>query len=286
MGLTVKELIPIGERILKEAGVENAKHDAEALIGFAIGLDRQKLFLNQACEVDAPGSACCFDLINRRAAGEPLQYITGEQYFMGFRFLVNPSVLIPRPETELLAERASSHLQAHTNATRVLDLCTGSGAIAISIAKILPLIKVTASDISEQALGTARKNAFELSVSDRIDFIKSDLFCSIEREACEKEYDLIVTNPPYIKTDELADLQREIKEHEPLSALDGGADGLDFYRRIAFDARSYLHKNGCLLAEIGAAQTQDVSEIFLSNGFSSVEVFQDLSGRDRIVRVV
>jgi release factor glutamine methyltransferase len=285
MGLTIKELIPIGERILKESGIENANHDAEALLGFEIGFDKQKIFMNWVYEVDDLRSERYFDLVNRRAGGEPLQYITGEQWFMGHRFSVDPSVLIIRPETELLAEKAIDYLQTHERAKDVLDLCTGSGALAISIAKACPRIRITASDISSQALAVAKKNARDLGVSSRLDFVTSDLFDGIKSGAFGKKFDLIVTNPPYIRTSDLENLQKEIREHEPKIALDGGTDGLDFYRRIAKEAGPYLKPGACILTEIGYAQASDVSALFGEAGFSGIEVFPDLSGLDRIIKL-
>ncbi|MCL2111013.1 MAG: peptide chain release factor N(5)-glutamine methyltransferase [Clostridiales bacterium] len=286
MGLTIKELVPIGERILKQNGVDNAGHDAEALLGFEIGFDKQKMFMNWTYEVEDERSESYFDLINRRAAGEPLQYITGEQYFFGHRFCVNPYVLIPRPETEALAEKAVQHLQALGGAKSVLDLCTGSGALAVSIAKACPRVKLTASDLFEQALSVAKHNAHELGVSSRIDFIKSDLFASVKRGTFGKKFDLIVTNPPYIRTGSLMGLQREIRDHEPMFALDGGIDGLDFYRRIAEDARAYMRPDACIMAEIGFDQAEEVAGIFEAAGFKDIEVFRDLAGLDRIVKAL
>ena len=283
MGLTIKELIPIGEKILANASVENHKNNAEILLGFVISFDRQKIFMNWTYEVDDPHCESYFDLINRRAAGEPLQYITNEQYFFGHRLNVNPSVLIPRPETELLAEKAILFLQTREKAKMALDLCTGSGALAISIAKACPRIKITASDISEPALSVAMKNAYALGVSDRIDFVNSYLFESIKPKTLNKKFDLIVTNPPYIKTGDLENLQIEIRDHEPMPALDGGEDGLAFYRRIAAKTMVYMRPGASLMAEIGHDQANDVTAIFEGAGLKKIEVFEDLSGLDRIV---
>jgi len=279
LGLKIKELIPIGERILREAGVENYWVDAEALLCSETGFDRKKIFLDHDRELDDVQCEVFFGLINRRADGEPLQYITGEQYFMGHRLTVNPSVLIPRPETECLAEKAIEYLLASGSAKTALDLCTGSGALAVSIAKACTGMVVTAADVSKAALVIAKVNAATLGVSGHIDFVQGDLFASLEG----KEFDLIVTNPPYVKTADLKGLAREIAEHEPLSALDGGADGLDFYRRIAADARGFMAEDACLMAEIGSGQAEAAAAIFTGAGFSSVEISQDLSGLDRIL---
>ena len=285
MGLTIRELLPLGEKILRDAGVEDFKNSAEALLGFETGFGRTEIFLNQTHEVDETRREAWFGLLARRAAGEPLQYITGEQYFMGHRFSVDPSVLIPRPETELLAEKAIEHLRTHSGAASVLDLCTGSGALAVSIAKACPHLRITASDVSAQALAVAGQNAAALGVSDRIDFVQSDLFASLTHEASRIGFDLIVTNPPYVRTNDFALLAREIRDHEPVLALDGGADGLDFYRRIAADARDHMLPGACLMTEIGADQGEAVSAIFAAAGFTSIDITQDLNDFDRIIKM-
>jgi len=280
VGLRIKDLIPIGERILQNAGVVDYKIDAEALLGFEIGFDKQKMFMNWTYEVSDERSEAWFDLINRRAAGEPLQYITGEQYFMGHRFIVSPSVLIPRPETELLAEKAIDFLNGPKS---VLDLCTGSGVLAISIAKACPRARIAASDVSEEALVVAKKNAAALGVSGRIDFTRGDLFSGFRGGSFGKKFDLIVTNPPYIKTGDFENLSREIRDHEPAMALDGGADGLDFYRRIAADARAYMRPGARVMAEIGADQGDDIAALFYETGFTNIKIIQDYSSLDRIL---
>ena len=313
MGLTVKELIPLGARMLLDgwraatataaaeaataaADAAAAARDAEALLCFQTGFDRQRLFMARDHEVDDASREAYFSLASRRAAGEPLQYITGEQYFMGHRLSVNPDVLIPRPETEILAEKAIEWLNARAGEKAVLDLCTGSGALAIAIAKACPGARVTATDISKKALAVAMENARALgvategaraaAVAGRVAFIESDLFSSFgsRAPARDREFDLIVTNPPYIRTDCLAGLQREIRDHEPIAALDGGADGLCFYRRIAAGARAHMRAGACLMAETGHGQAQAVSEILGAAGLSDIETFRDLAGLDRIVK--
>ena len=296
MKLTFGELLSIGERILSGSGIYCATHETEALLCFATGLERHQLLLNRSRDVDNAQINYFLSLVRRRKSGEPLQYITGEQYFMGHRLAVDPSVLIPRPETETLAEKAISCIRTFigesSDALNILDLCTGSGALAISIAKACPHVKITAADISKQALKIAKKNALDLGLANRIDFIESDLFANISRspgageafEASGGSYHLIVTNPPYIRSGDLADLQREIKNHEPLTALDGGADGLVFYRRIASEASEYLAEHGVLLTEIGYDQARDVIKILETAGFTDIELFRDLIGHDRIIK--
>ena len=278
MGLTIKELLLLGEKTLKDAGVADHEISAGALLGFVTDMDKKELFLNRDLDVSDALIYTYFSLISRRAVGEPLQYITGEQYFMGHRFAVNPSVLIPRPETEILAEKAIDYLRSTCGAKTVLDLCTGSGALAVSIALACPDTEVTASDVSAEALATAKQNAKELGVSDRVGFVKSDLF-----DACDSKYDLIVTNPPYIRTGDLAGLAREIADHEPVSALDGGADGLGFYRRIAADAPARMNPGARVMSEIGAGQAGDAAAIFTEAGFSGIEILRDYNGLDRVL---
>jgi release factor glutamine methyltransferase len=289
VSLTVKELTYEGEKTLKDSGIENARFDAEALLGFVIGASREKLFLDRDSEVDDTHVDRYIGFVKRRASGEPLQYITGEQWFMGHRFYVNPSVLIPRPETEIMAEKAIEYLRTNDGAKRVLDLCTGSGVLAISIALACPAAKIIASDISADALAVAERNARELGIRDRIEFTQGDLFgyssgdTSVDRRFLE-DFDLIITNPPYIRTEDLKSLPLEIRGHEPALALDGGADGLDFYRRIAADTGQYLSRGGCIFAEIGHDQANAISALFRNAGSKNIEVYKDHSGLDRIVQ--
>lgn len=281
MGLTVRELIALGKGVLHASGYECFETDAETLLGHVLELDKAGLFLSQNTPVDDEHHTQYEMLLNRVAGGEPLQYVMGEAYFMGHRFFVDSTVLIPRPETELLCEMAISELSACAKAS-VLDLCTGSGALAVSISLAIETADLTASDISEGALLTANANASALGVSSRINFCKSDLFDEIP----DTQYDLIVTNPPYIRTSDMADLPTEVRCHEPAGALDGGVDGLDFYNRIATGAGRFLKPGGTLLAEIGCDQGLQVKAAFEAAGFSEVFISKDLAGRDRVVRAV
>ena len=321
MGLRVKELILLGEKTLSGAGVENAGFDAGALLGHKTGFDKKDILINRDLEIDDALCESYFGLIGRRAGGEPLQYITGVQHFFGNPFRVDPSVLIPRPETEILVEKAIEYLRGrgdgygredgrghedghghvdargrgdgggrgdgrwdgHGGTKTVLDLCTGCGAIAVSISIACPYAEITATDVSAQALDVAQQNAQKLGVSGRVKFIQSDLFDSINRGVTAQLFDLIVTNPPYIRTGELAYLQREIKDHEPMQALDGGPDGLGFYRRIAAEASGWIREGGCLMAETGSDQAA-ARAIFEAAGFKDPVIFRDLAGRDRVLR--
>lgn len=208
--------------------------------------------------------------------GKPIQYITHYQEFMKLDFYVDENVLIPQPDTEILVEKVIEILKNKKNTCSVLDMCTGCGAIGISIAKYIPKTDIYVSDISKSALQIAKKNALKNGV-ENIHFILSDQFKSIYK----KDFDIIVSNPPYIETDMIKDLPTEVK-NEPHLALDGGNDGLDFYRTLSNQSISYLKSNGYLCLEIGYQQKEEVSKL-LKNYFKNIKIFQDYGGRDRVV---
>lgn len=215
-------------------------------------------------------------LLSLRETHRPVQYITGEQNFMGFDLAVTPDVLIPRPETELLAERVINACKDKT----VLDLCTGSGCIAIAVRKLSEARQMTACDISEAALSVAKENAKKHEAE--ISFYQGDLFEALRRPfSC---FDIIVSNPPYIPTGELAGLMPEVRDFEPRLALDGAEDGLYFYRRIAEECKEFLKPDGQVFLEIGCEQGEAVKALFLEAGFSKVSIDKDYAGLDRIVR--
>lgn len=293
MSLPLKELIKIGQTQLKEAGVGDADRDARDLYCFLDKIDTVGLMMHWQDTLQDNACEAYFDLIQRRAAGEPMQYITGVQEFMGIPFKVTPQVLIPRQDTETMIEDAIEAIEKGTLRGRpfikaaaikeVLDLCTGSGAIGVSIAKMCPKIKVVCSDISPEALKIAEENA-QTSGCKSVKFQEGDLFSPFCGKLRKRKFDLIITNPPYIQTDVIPTLQREVKDHEPMSALDGGKDGLDFYRRIAAEAPSHLNKNGVLMMEIGYDQKISVTELLQQTAkFSDIICLQDLAGKDRII---
>ncbi|MFA4991550.1 MAG: peptide chain release factor N(5)-glutamine methyltransferase [Candidatus Omnitrophota bacterium] len=226
-------------------------------------------------------------LVNRRLAGEPIQYIIGKTEFYGLDFTVNRNVFIPRPETELLITEimgSPSH-NVTRSPVRVLDLCTGSGNIAVSLARMMPEAGITATDISREALNTARENAAYNKVHDRIKFLQGDLFDAIGNESIDNnnKFDIIVSNPPYIRTGEIRLLQKEIG-FEPAIALDGGDDGLEFYRRIAVKAPLYLKKGGVLFLEIGLGQSKDIINIFNITGkFKLNKTEKDFNEIERVL---
>ena len=300
MSLSVKEILNIGQRRLQDAGVSDADLDCKLLYCFMRNITRTQLILMYQNVLEDRLCDEYFRLIDERASGKPLQYITGTQEFMGLEFDVNESVLIPRQDTETMVEdvisvikdgalRGESLEGTGRREWDILDLCTGSGAIGISLAKLLTGVKVnvTCSDVSKAALEVARKNAGKLGVSKNIKFAEGDMFAPFDGRFKKKKFDLIVSNPPYIESDVIPTLQTEVKDHEPMSALDGGEDGLDFYRVIAREAGEFLKKRGILFLEIGCDQGNAVRELLTeAEGYSDVRCLKDLAGRDRIIYAV
>ena len=274
-----------GVRRLLGAGIDSARLDAELLLGCALGVSREELILAAAKNLSVAESYRYEDLLVRRLNREPLAYITGRQEFWSLDFLVSGDVLVPRPETEMLVEFALSHLAEATNSElpRILELGTGSGAIAVALATELPQAQIVATEISPAALAIARRNASRNGVSDAIRFLEGDLFSALA-EDLENYFDLIISNPPYIPRDEISTLDAEVSRWEPHAALDGGVDGLDFYRRIAEQAPAYLRQYGAVAVEIGAAMGAVVSALFRNRAaYVDTQVHQDYSGRDRVM---
>ena len=271
--MTIREALKLAEEILLDAGVPDARLDAEYLLAGVLDAPRLLVVASGETPLTDARAEQFFTLIARRQSREPLQYILGTQPFMGCSFCVDERVLIPRQDTETLCEQA---LLNAPEQGAVLDLCTGSGALAVVIKKAMPALLVCASDVSEAALSLAQKNAKENGAS--IDFRQGDLFEPVQNE----RFDMIVSNPPYIPTGELSTLQEEVRR-EPALALDGGEDGLSFYRRIAREAPGYLTENGSLLMEIGCDQAKAVFGLLTDAGFSGLRVVRDTAGRDRVV---
>ncbi len=257
---------------LKEANVEEAATDARLLLEKTTGISGSRLFLSRAEKMADTAREDFVSMVNKRADRIPLQHITGEAWFYGRRFFVDKNVLIPRMDTEILVEEALKHIDG---GSRVLELCTGSGCIAISVS-LEKGICVTASDISEKAILVAKKNA-EMNAAD-CEFILSDVF-----ECISGSFDLIIANPPYIKSDEIKKLSIEVREHDPHLALDGGVDGLDFYRRIANESGKYLSTGGKLCLEIGFDQGEEVKELLETAGFGNINIIEDLNRLPRVI---
>jgi release factor glutamine methyltransferase len=254
------------------------------LLGYVIKYDSKKIFMNWAREIDDDHAEKYFALIQKRAEGTPTQYLTNLQGFMDMSLYVDENVLIPRPETELLLNEVVAYLKDNRSAKSVLDLGTGSGAIALSLAKLMPHLKITASDIDTGALNVAEMNAGKLGLKGAIKFVQSDVFGSFKTGFTGPKWDVIISNPPYIRSDVIPKLQKEISEHEPRIALDGGEDGLDFYRKLIDGAPNYLKKTGAVFFEIGYDQAHDITVLFRENGnYVRVAITPDLSGKDRVI---
>lgn len=271
--MTYKETIDLGIRILELAGIEEAENDAWLLLSKECKMDRTAYYMHMKDEILPEQLNEYKGLIKKRAERVPLQYITGEQEFMGLTFHVNSNVLIPRQDTETLVEEAIKLVEPGMS---ILDMCTGSGCIIISILKKCSGIQGTGSDISKQALNVAKENAKLNNVA--VDFERSDMF-----ENLSDKYDMIVSNPPYIRSDVVPTLMPEVCEFEPLDALDGHEDGLYFYRKIIKECKSFLKENGKILFEIGNDQGQAVSDMLTYAGFRNVRVIKDLAHNDRVV---
>jgi release factor glutamine methyltransferase len=259
---------------LAEKGVENARREAEWLLCEATGLDRMGLYLNFDKPLQDDELATYRSMVARRGKREPLQHILGNQEFNGLEFIVTKDVLIPRYDTETLLEEA---VRQAPQARKVLDIGTGSGCIAISLAHRLPQAQVTAVDLSPDALSVAQQNAERNNA--QIEFLLGSFFQPVS----ERRFDLIVSNPPYITSADLADLQPEVRDFEPRLALDGGADGLDAYRVLAAEAPRHLEPNGWLLLEIGAGQDKDVAGLLADAGFDAIVTVPDSAGILRVV---
>lgn len=269
---TLRQALSAAAAFLEIRGVDDPGTDAMLLLEKASGYSRNKYFMRREEIMQKEQKDAFCEMVSKRGMRIPLQHITGEAYFYGRRFLVNGNVLIPRMDTEILAGEALGYIKP---GMRALDLCTGSGCIAVTVAKETGE-RVTASDISEKALETAKKNA-ALNEAD-IEFIKSDMF-----EKIDGRFDVIISNPPYIKSKDIEKLQEEVRGYDPARALDGGEDGLDFYRIIASEGKKYLKPEGMIFLETGSDQTEAVAALLTENGFLRVRVKEDLNRLPRVV---
>ncbi len=268
------KLYQIGKEQLQKAGITDAELDARLLLEFICHTDRNALYAHGDQEIEDEKMHDFLQLIEKRAVHIPLQHLTGEQNFMGLDFLVNEHVLIPRQDTEILVEEIMRDLH---DGIRILDMCTGSGCILLSLLHYSNDCSGVGVDVSEDALAVARQNADRLA-EKRAVFIQSDLF-----EKVEGSFDLIVSNPPYIRSQEIAGLMPEVREHEPHLALDGKDDGLHFYREIIKGAMPHLKRGGQLFFEIGYDQGEAVQALLAANGYTEIAVVKDYAGLDRVV---
>ena len=268
------KLYQIGKEQLQKAGITDAELDARLLLEFICHTDRNALYAHGDQEIEDEKMQDFLQLIEKRAVHIPLQHLTGEQNFMGLDFLVNEHVLIPRQDTEILVEEIMRDLH---DGIRILDMCTGSGCILLSLLHYSNDCSGVGVDVSEDALAVARQNADRLAEKQAV-FIQSDLF-----EKVEGSFDLIVSNPPYIRSQEIAGLMPEVREHEPHLALDGKDDGLHFYREIIKGAMPHLKRGGQLFFEIGYDQGEAVQALLAANGYIEIAVVKDYAGLDRVV---
>lgn len=267
------EAFLMGMQKLKEAQIGEAQLDARLLLEEVCGTDHNTLLCHGDREVSEAEEEKYRRALEQRAVHVPLQHLLGYQDFMGLRFQVNEYVLIPRQDTEILVEEAMRYLH---DGMRILDLCTGSGCILLSLLHYSNDCEGVGVDISKEALQVAVQNAELLGI--RADFLKSDLY-----EKVTGKFDLLVSNPPYIERAVIPTLMEEVREYDPYIALDGGEDGLDFYRRIIGGAQDYLKRGGQILMEIGSGQAKAVSELLREAGFKEIDVCRDFAGLDRVV---
>lgn len=279
--MTVLEGIQKSAEFLTKKGVDSPRLQAELLLAHVLKMPRMKLYLNfERALADAETDALR-ELIKRRASREPLQHIVGTAPFCGLEMAVSRDVLVPRPETELLAEGGWEFLSiVGSQPPTALDIGTGSGCIAIALASKCPAAKVCAVDVSPTALDMAKRNATRNNVGERIEFILSDGFAALPKES---RFDLIISNPPYIASAEIETLEPEVRDHDPRGALDGGPDGLDFYRRFAVEARPFLKSGGKIMLEFGDGQGESIKTLFEQQNWIVEAIREDYTHRQRIL---
>ena len=277
--MTIKEIIIEYSSKLEEIS-STPRLDVEILLQKSLGdVDRLYILLNLDKVLSEDEEKTFIKYINERLENRPIAYIVGNREFMGLDFYVKEGVLIPRPDTEILVEEVIE-LAKNKGDINILDIGTGSGAITVSLAKYLPNAKITSVDIEDIPLEVGRINAKSNEVEDRIEFIKSNLFENIDKDM---KFDIIVSNPPYIKREVVETLDKQVKDYEPYTALEGGEDGLDFYREITKQSKSYLKEKGILAYEVGHDQSEDVSKLMINGGYTNIYTKKDLQGFERVV---
>jgi release factor glutamine methyltransferase len=302
--VTVLEAIQKSTEFLAKKGVESPRLQTELLLAHLLKLPRMKLYLNFERALTPAETDALREFVKRRGRREPLQHITGSTSFCGFEIAVNRHTLVPRPETELLAESGWEFLSTlNPQPSTALDFGTGSGCIAIALAAKCPSAKIVATDVSTEALALAKENAARNNVADRIEFVQSDGLAALHSEGRvprapesnnenggsqssplrKMEFDLIVSNPPYIPSAEIATLQPEVRDFDPRGALDGGVDGLDFYRKLAMESKSFLKPDGKIMLEFGDGQADAIRKIFETEKWIVEAVKEDYSHRARIL---
>jgi len=283
---TISEAINEGARRLERAGANDARRTAGVLLAHRLDVDRTHLLMHPEQAISEEDHQTFLQMIERRAAGEPVQYITGHQEFYKLDFLVTPAVLIPRPETEFLVERALRLVrEAQQPAPLIVDAGTGSGGIAVTLAVEIPGARLIATDLSGAALAVARLNAARHGVSSRVEFYEGDLFAPLTALGIDNRVDLLVCNPPYVAASEPDLVQPEVRDYEPHTALFGGADGLIFYPRLLAEGLAYVKPGGYLVCEIGYNQLEAISEMVAASGWQMVDVTEDLQGIPRTLTI-
>ena len=279
--MTVLEAIQKSTEFLAKKGVESPRLQAELLLAHLLKMPRMKLYLSFERALAPAETDALRELVKRRGRREPLQHLTGSVSFCGLEIAVNRQALVPRPETELLAEQGWQFLSTlNPQPSTALDFGTGTGCLAIALAVKCPGAKITAVDVSAEALALAGKNAARHHVTGQIQFLPGDGFAAF---STDESFDLIISNPPYIPTAEIATLQPEVRDYDPGTALDGGADGLDFYRRLAREAKSFLKPDGLIMLEFGDGQDGTIRNIFEAEKWIVEAVKEDYSHRARIL---
>ena len=278
--MNIREAIKTGMNMLKEKNIEDATLKSKMIMENVLGQNRQYIIANDLKQLDCKQEKEYFLKIKKILENNPIEYITNKKEFMNLELYVNQDVLIPRQDTEILVEEVINILQnIKAENIQILDMCTGSGAIAIALAKNVEKCIVDAADISSGALEVVRKNVIKNQVEDKINIINSDLFSKVPN----KKYNLIVSNPPYIERNVIENLDKQVQK-EPIIALDGGEDGLDFYKKIINEASSYLESNGYLCFEIGYNQKNEVQNLLSNSGkYQNIYCKKDLCGNDRVV---
>ncbi|WP_191528945.1 peptide chain release factor N(5)-glutamine methyltransferase [Flavonifractor sp.] len=284
MATTYNNLYLDTRQRLREAGVEGAQLEARELLCHAAGKNREQFYRDMALYAPDPVEEKLAALVERRLAGEPVAYLIGEWEFYGLTLDVTPDVLIPRMDTEVLAERAILLARAAGEGARVLDLCAGSGCVGLAVAANVPTCRVVLADVSEAALKICKGNVRRNELNARVTCVQADALQ--KPDAALWDFDVIACNPPYIPTGDLAGLDVSVRDYEPRSALDGGADGLDFYRAIAAQWGSALRLGGSLLFEVGINQAMDVAALLERSGFEDIQSTQDTQGIPRVVEGV
>jgi release factor glutamine methyltransferase len=275
---TIGSLVKWATDDFRTRGIENPRLDAEVIVAFVLGIDRTRVIIESQRPLEAGELVKLRDLVKRRRSREPVAYLRGHREFYGRPFIVDPRVLIPRPDTEALVDVALARSAHVSLSMRQLDLCTGSGCVAITMARQRPTSRVLASDISAGALEVARENAYRLGAYN-VAFVEGDLFAPVGK----REFDVITANPPYIATGEIEGLMPDVRDFEPRGALDGGADGLDFVRRIVDEAPGWLAPGGVLAMEIGAGEADDTRALFEQRGYAEIQIDRDYGKIERVV---